>query len=81
MMKARLSHTIPEPTEAEIQHAAYLLWVESGKLPGRDLENWLAAKELLRHRHGRGADPRRHHAAREALPSLVNPAPTPSLHN
>lgn len=44
---------IPEPTEAEIQHEAYLLWIESGRLPGHDLENWFAAKELLRHRHAR----------------------------
>ena len=44
---------IPEPTEAEIQHEAYLLWIESGRLSGRDLDNWFAAKELLRHRHAR----------------------------
>ena len=52
----------PEPTEAEIQHEAYLLWLESGRLPGRDLENWLAAKELLRHRHGRVPATRRRRA-------------------
>jgi hypothetical protein len=43
----------PEPTEAEIQHAAYFLWVERGRPTGCDLENWFAAKELLRHHHGR----------------------------
>jgi hypothetical protein len=50
-------HTIArhDPTEAEIQHAAYLLWVEDGRPEGRDLEHWLAAKELLTHRHGRDA--------------------------
>ena len=42
----------PEPTEAEIQHTAYLLWLENGRPEGRDRENWLAAKELLRHRRG-----------------------------
>lgn len=43
----------PEPTEAQIQHEAYLLWLEEGRPAGRDLEHWLAARELLRHRHGR----------------------------
>lgn len=46
-------HAAPEPTEAEIQHEAYLLWLEAGRPAGRDLEHWLAARELLRHRHGR----------------------------
>ncbi len=62
----------PEPTEAEIQHEAYLLWLESGRLPGRDLENWLAAKELLRHRHGRAPVTRRRRSrpASPAAPTL-----------
>ena len=42
---------LPEPSETEIQHAAYYLWLENGKPEGRDRENWFAAKELLRHRH------------------------------
>jgi hypothetical protein len=45
----------PEPTEQEIQHAAYLLWIENGRPEGRDLEFWLAAREMLTHRHGRDA--------------------------
>jgi hypothetical protein len=49
----RKSIPLHEPTEAEIQHAAYLLWIEEGQPEGRDLEHWLAAKELLRHRHAR----------------------------
>lgn len=55
----------PEPTEAEIQHAAYLIWLESGKLPNHDLDNWFAAKEFLRHRHGRGS--RTHHFRTQPL--------------
>lgn len=49
-----------EPTEEEIQHAAFLLWEAEGRPAGRDLEIWLAAKERLKHtppRHGR--DPHR----------------------
>ena len=52
----------PEPTEAEIQHAAYFLWIERGRPAGSDLENWFAAKELLRHHHGRTP----HHGRRAA---------------
>ena len=80
-MKANLTHTAPEPTELEIQHAAYLLWVERGKQPGRDLDNWLAARELLRHRHGRavvGGRPRRGPAAPAPSPSPARRVPASS---
>lgn len=52
-MKTELLYSESPPTEAQIQHAAYLLWIENGRPEGRDLEHWLAAKELLHHRHGR----------------------------
>jgi len=58
----------PEPTEAEIQHTAYLLWLENGRPEGRDRENWLAAKELLRHR--RGAAPGRRQPLAMLLPAV-----------
>lgn len=49
------------PTEQEIQHQAYLLWIEEGRPEGRALAHWHAAQEMLRHRHGRDAhDTRRH---------------------
>ncbi|MBP7141740.1 MAG: DUF2934 domain-containing protein [Opitutaceae bacterium] len=49
----RTSHpATKEPTEQEIQHAAYLLWVEEGRPDGRDLEHWHAARERLGHHHG-----------------------------
>jgi hypothetical protein len=54
-MKPNAITTPPEPTEAEIQHTAYLLWLEGGREPDRDLEYWFAAKELLRHHHAPGA--------------------------
>ena len=74
-----LASIIPEPTELEIQHAAYLLWLESGKAPGRDLDNWLAAKELLRHRHGRGVSEKRYRgavsvASRSSAASAASPS-------
>lgn len=50
-MKTKAKAPAPEPTETQIQHVAYLLWLDNGQKPGHDLENWLAAKEYLRH-HG-----------------------------
>ncbi len=47
------SNSSSEPTEAQIQKEAYLIWLANGCESGRDLDHWLAAKELLRHRHGR----------------------------
>ena len=60
-MKPKPTKHVPahEPTELEIQHAAYLLWIEEGRPEGRDLDHWLAAKEMLSHRHGRDATTRR----------------------
>ncbi len=52
-MKRKSNPAVHPPTEAEIQHAAYLLWVEAGQPEGRDQEHWFAAKEMLCHRHGR----------------------------
>ncbi len=70
-MNPNVLPTGPEPTEAEIQHTAYLLWLESGQLPDRELDNWLAAKELLRHHHGKSAGTKRR------TPSLI-PPPIPA---
>jgi hypothetical protein len=67
-MKRNTATLTHEPTEAEIQHAAYLLWVESGQPEGRDLEHWFAAKEMLCHRHGRDATTRRR------VPEIAAPA-------
>lgn len=52
-MKAKNNSSKQEPTEAQIQHAAYLLWIEAGRPKGRDQEHWFAAREMLRHRRGR----------------------------
>lgn len=44
------SHPPFDPAEADIQRCAYFLWREEGCPAGRDLDIWLTAKELLRHR-------------------------------
>ena len=64
----RKSVSITAPAEAEIQHAAYILWIEDGRPEGRDLEHWFAAKEMLCHRHGRDASTRR------PVPEIAAPA-------
>jgi hypothetical protein len=38
-----------DPTE-EIRREAYLLWQQDGCPPGRELDHWLAAQEIVRHR-------------------------------
>ena len=48
-MKPKPRRLTLEPTELEIQHAAFLLWEEQGRPTGRDLEIWLTAKERLKH--------------------------------
>jgi hypothetical protein len=58
-MKRHTATPPAEPSEAEIQHAAYMLWIENGRPEGRDLEHWLAAREMLCHRHGRDSHTRR----------------------
>jgi hypothetical protein len=67
-MKPRNVPKISEPTEAEIQHAAYMLWIEEGRPEGSDLEHWQAAKEMLCHRHRRDARTRR------CVPEIAKPA-------
>lgn len=67
-MKRKTITATHEPTEAEIQHAAYLLWVENGQPEGRDLEHWFEAKEMLCHRHGRESKTRRR------VPEIAAPA-------
>jgi hypothetical protein len=54
-----IAQLIHEPTEQQIQHAAYLLWIEEGRPEGSDQDHWFAAKELLCHHHGRNLPTRR----------------------
>jgi hypothetical protein len=71
--------TVPpfaEPSEAEIQTVAYRLWVEGGCQEGVESDNWFAARELIRHHHGRVPDHPRHHAEAPAVsaPAVATPA-------
>ena len=67
-----------EPTEEEIQHAAYFLWIEQGRPKDCELENWFAARERLRHHSGRTPQ----HGRRAAPVSVViQPFPQKSTNN
>ncbi len=59
-----------DPSEAEIQRQAYHLWIDGGCLEGVEVDNWLAAKELLNHRQGHAHG----HAARGTHPVPFDPA-------
>lgn len=69
-LKRKTAAAAFDPPEEEIQRAAYHLWLESGCQPDRDLENWFAARELLRHRRPAAQPGRRPAAAPAALPPL-----------
>lgn len=40
----------------DLQREAYLVYLERGSIPGRDLENWLEARERLAKVHQKGAE-------------------------
>ena len=61
-----------DPAEAEIQHAAYLLWIEEGRPEGCDFAHWLAAKALLRHRPHRTAGDHRPSSATPLIPAILS---------
>jgi hypothetical protein len=48
MKRAAKPHSAaPKPTEGEIRAFAYQLYIQSGCIPGRDLENWQEAEARL----------------------------------
>jgi hypothetical protein len=55
-MARTLSKTNNKPTHEEIAARAYLIFEQSGRVPGRDLENWLAAEAQLMGKHQTEAD-------------------------
>lgn len=76
-MKRKHTPALFEPSEADVQQVAYRLWVESGQVSGRDLDNWLTAKDLLRHRHSlnlEGTGRRRRVSLTPEIPSGGQPA-------
>ena len=52
--------------EEQIRKQAYYLWQQNGCPEGHELDHWLAAGEIVRHRQSESARVRIHH--RERLP-------------
>ena len=52
---AKTDKTENKPTHEQIARRAYQLFEQSGRIPGRDLENWLAAETQLNGSHKNGA--------------------------
>jgi len=67
---------LDEPSETEIQKVAHRLWIEGDCRQGVESDNWFAAKELLRHHHGRSLRPDQKPPGAPAtvLPSPLTPA-------
>lgn len=65
-----------EPTE-EIRREAYLLWQQEGCPEGRELDHWLAAQELVKHRtrhlHAHPAPDEDREPTVSSIDSLVTP--------
>lgn len=47
MKTTSLQRSMFEPTDDEIRDYAHHLYEQSGCIPGRDLENWLEARDCL----------------------------------
>jgi len=56
--KSSYKSSVPEsaearPTREEIEACAYQIYVESGKVQGRELDNWLKAERDLREKYSK----------------------------
>jgi hypothetical protein len=47
---ATASAIAAEPTTDQVAEEAYLLWLSEGQPPGRDVEHWLLAEQIVRSR-------------------------------
>lgn len=72
-----------EPSDTEIREEAYRLYLASGRVPGRELENWLQAREILRNRFHQDAEPEDaeiHFPLNADAQCVDTPHPFPNLH-
>lgn len=75
------SETEDRPSEDEIREYAHHLYIKSGWLPGRDLDNWLEAEAyLIAERQERRAPHRTPHRSTPAHLKSRTPH-TPELHS
>lgn len=70
-------HTVSAHEDVEeIQRVAYWLWLESGRVQGKELDHWLAAKEIVKHRVARESQSHHRHSLPHPIPAEL-PVPTP----
>ena len=69
----------PGPTHDEIARRAYELFEKSGRIPGRDVENWLTAEQQLKTDHRATAQVRPRQEVRASTNGLAKTAPRQPL--
>ncbi len=76
-------HTVSDHEDVEeIQRVAYWLWLESGRVQGKELDHWLAAKEIVKHRLVRESQVHHRHSLPHPIPAeLPTRAPLTSSKN
>lgn len=64
--------------QEEIKKVAYELYEKSGRMGGREVENWLAAEKIVMARHARSKQPAGSPSAKKVTQSKVKKAPAQS---
>lgn len=75
-MVKQLTDTESRPTHDDIARLAYTIFEKNGKVPGRDMENWLEAERQLhasRVRAGTHANSTSKTPARPTTRAVLNP--------
>ncbi len=49
-------HVKHDRVEEQVRHEAYRLWQQEGCPEGREIDHWLAAKEIVHHRRHEAAE-------------------------
>lgn len=68
-MAKTLTKSDSRPTREEIARRAYALFEQSGRIPGRDMQNWLAAEAELSSARKPGTE------SQPDLKNMAKPAP------
>ena len=69
-MAKNASTSSDRPSHEEIARLAETIYEQSGRIPGRDMQNWLAAEDQIMAQRGNSAQPK---------PALKTPARTSLL--
>ncbi|KPK47008.1 MAG: hypothetical protein AMJ77_04475 [Dehalococcoidia bacterium SM23_28_2] len=61
------------PTEEQIKKLAHSLWEQEGRPEGRDMQHYLAAREILQQREGNRKRPKASKASKSTKARTGNP--------